>query len=174
MFNLVCAAAPSPPTINILWYRYPLSHLLAKNYFLTPRVLFLSLIWLPWHFLHLEEEMGFFAPHLKHILKNSLRCCAICFFVASVIGNIFLRYPCVKAWFVPFYLCDRNNSHIQLPSSWFDFQVVCDFISIHNKFYFFWVLSVIIILFLAKYIMAFNKLGFLKWILDVLMRLELS
>jgi uncharacterized membrane protein YjjP (DUF1212 family) len=30
--------------------------------------------------------MGFFAPHLKHILKNNLRCCAICFFAASVIG----------------------------------------------------------------------------------------
>jgi hypothetical protein len=25
-------------------------------------------------------------PHLKHILKNNLRCCAICFFAASVIG----------------------------------------------------------------------------------------
>jgi dihydroorotase len=30
--------------------------------------------------------MGFFAPHLKHILKNNLCCCAICFFAASVIG----------------------------------------------------------------------------------------
>ncbi len=55
-------------------------------YFLAPSVLFFSLIWLPWHFLHLVVEMGFFAPHLKHILKNNLRCCAICFFAASVIG----------------------------------------------------------------------------------------
>jgi hypothetical protein len=45
----------------------------------------------PWHFLHREEEIGFFPPHLKQILKNSLRCCAICFFVASVIGMIL--YP---------------------------------------------------------------------------------
>ena len=56
------------------------------TYFLAPSVLFFSLIWLPWHFLHLVDEMGFFAPHLKHILKNNLRCCAICFFAASVIG----------------------------------------------------------------------------------------
>lgn len=101
------------PTINILWYPYSLSHE-KENYFFTPRVLFLSLIWLPWHFLHLVEEMGFFAPHLKQILKNSLRCCAICFLIASVIGNIFLRYPCVKAWFVPFYLYDRTNEVIAI------------------------------------------------------------
>jgi hypothetical protein len=56
------------------------------TYFLAPSVLFFSLIWLPWHFLHLVVEMGFFAPHLKHILKNNLCCCAICFFAASVIG----------------------------------------------------------------------------------------
>ena len=56
------------------------------TYFLAPSVLFFSLIWLPWHFLHLVVEMGFLAPHLKHILKNNLRCCAICFFAASVIG----------------------------------------------------------------------------------------
>jgi len=42
------------------------------------------------------EEMGFFTPHLKQILKKSLRCCAICFLVASVIGNIFLGYPWTK------------------------------------------------------------------------------
>src|ERR671916_2559701 len=56
------------------------------TYFLAPSVRFFSLIWLPWHFLHLVVEIGFLAPHLKHILKNSLRCCAICFFAASVIG----------------------------------------------------------------------------------------
>jgi uncharacterized membrane protein YjjP (DUF1212 family) len=56
------------------------------TYFLAPSVLFFSLIWLPWHFLHLVVEIGFLAPHLKHILKNNLRCCAICFFAVSVIG----------------------------------------------------------------------------------------
>jgi len=60
-----------------------------KNYFLTPKVRFLSLIWLPRHFLHLTEDMGFFTPHLKQTLKKSLRCWAICFFVASVIGKFF-------------------------------------------------------------------------------------
>ena len=58
----------------------------VMNYFLTPSVLFLSLIWLLWHFLHLSEDIGFFAPHLKQILKYSLRCWAICFFTVSVIG----------------------------------------------------------------------------------------
>jgi hypothetical protein len=29
--------------------------------------------------------------------------------VASVIGNIFLVYPWTKAWFVPFYLCDKTK-----------------------------------------------------------------
>ncbi len=81
----------------------------VRNYFLTPKVRFLSLIWLPWHFLHLAEEMGFFTPHLKQTLKKSLRCWAICFLVASVIGNIFLVYPWTKAWFVPFYLCDKTK-----------------------------------------------------------------
>ena len=59
---------------------------LRRAYFLAPSVLFFSLIWVPWHFLHLVVEIGFLAPHLKHILKNNLRCCAICFFAASVIG----------------------------------------------------------------------------------------
>src|SRR5215203_6915230 len=59
---------------------------LKLAYFLAPSVLFFSLIWLPWHFLHLVVEIGFLDPHLKHILKNNLRCCAICFFAASVIG----------------------------------------------------------------------------------------
>ena len=52
------------------------------DYFFAPRVLFFSLIWPAWHFLHLVAEIGFLPPHLK----NSLRCCAICFLVASVIG----------------------------------------------------------------------------------------
>jgi hypothetical protein len=30
--------------------------------------------------------MGFFPPQLKHILKNNIRCWAICFFTASVMG----------------------------------------------------------------------------------------
>lgn len=57
-----------------------------KNYFLAPNVLFFSLSCLLWHFLHLTDEKGFFPPHLKQILKNNLRCWAICFFTASVIG----------------------------------------------------------------------------------------
>lgn len=115
-FEASCSTNDQHPMISLFTIPF-ISE--KENYFLTPKVRFLSLIWFPWHFLHLVEEMGFFAPHLKQILKNSLRCCAICFLVASVIGNIFLRYPCVKAWFVPFYLYDRTNegnSHIQIPS----------------------------------------------------------
>jgi hypothetical protein len=62
-----------------------------------------------------------------------LRCCAICFFVASVIGNIFLRYPCVKAWFVPFYSTTKQNViwfSIFVTSIWFyKLQPITDFIS---------------------------------------------
>jgi hypothetical protein len=57
-----------------------------KSYFLAPKLLFFSLSWLPWHFLQRSADIGFFPPHLKHILKKSLLCCAICFFVASMIG----------------------------------------------------------------------------------------
>src|ERR687884_1003172 len=71
-------------------------------YFLAPSVLFFSLIWLPWHFLHLVVEIGFLPPHLKHILKNNLRCCAICFFAASVIG-IFTILIAKEGSFLPFY-----------------------------------------------------------------------
>ena len=71
------------------------------TYFLAPSVLFFSLIWLPWHFLHLVVEIGFLAPHLKHILKNSLRCCAICFFAASVIG-IYTVVSSMEGSFLPF------------------------------------------------------------------------
>ena len=51
-----------------------LKTLVIKNYFLTPKDLFFNRILVPWHFLHLEEEIGFFPPHLKQILKNNLRC----------------------------------------------------------------------------------------------------
>jgi hypothetical protein len=68
---------------------------------LAPSVLFFSLIWLPWHFLHLVVEMGFLDPHLKHILKNNLRCCAICFFAASVIG-IYTVLNSKQGSFLPF------------------------------------------------------------------------
>ena len=67
-------------------FSFKFQYSLPNDYFLAPSVLFFSLIWLPWHFLHLVAEIGFLPPHLKHILKNSLRCCAICFFTASVIG----------------------------------------------------------------------------------------
>ena len=70
-------------------------------YFLAPSVLFFSLIWLPWHFLHLVVEIGFLAPHLKHILKNNLRCCAICFFAASVMG-IYTVLNSKEGSFLPF------------------------------------------------------------------------
>jgi hypothetical protein len=71
-------------------------------YFLAPSVLFFSLIWLPWHFLHLVAEIGFLAPHLKHILKNNLRCCAICFFAASVIGIYYTVPNSKEGSFLPF------------------------------------------------------------------------
>ena len=74
---------------------------LKLAYFLAPSVLFFSLIWLPWHFLHLVVEIGFLAPHLKHILKNNLRCCAICFFAASVIG-IYTVLNSKEGSFLPF------------------------------------------------------------------------
>jgi hypothetical protein len=46
------------------------------------------------------------APHLKHILKNNLRCCAICFFAASVIG-IYTVFSSTEGSFLPFcsYIC---------------------------------------------------------------------
>ena len=79
-------------------------------YFLAPNVLFFSLIWLLWHFLHLVVERGFLPPHLKHILKNSLRCCAICFFAASVIGILlFLKEN--EGSFLPFYSYDSAKSY---------------------------------------------------------------
>ena len=59
-----------------------------QSHFFAPRVLFLSLSWLPLHFLQRSAEIGFLPPHLKHTLKNNRRCCAICFLVASVIGII--------------------------------------------------------------------------------------
>jgi hypothetical protein len=40
-------------------------------------------------------------PHLKHILKNNLRCCAICFFAASVIG-IYTVLNSKEGSFLPF------------------------------------------------------------------------
>jgi uncharacterized membrane protein YjjP (DUF1212 family) len=75
---------------------------LKLAYFLAPSVLFFSLIWLPWHFLHLVVEIGFLAPHLKHILKNNLRCCAICFFAASVIGIYYTSLNSKEGSFLPF------------------------------------------------------------------------
>jgi hypothetical protein len=55
---------------------------------LAPKVLFFNRKELLWHFLHLSAAIWFLAPHLKHILKKSRLCWAICFLVASVIGNI--------------------------------------------------------------------------------------
>ncbi len=75
---------------------------LRRAYFLAPSVLFFSLIWVPWHFLHLVVEIGFLAPHLKHILKNNLRCCAICFFAASVIGIYYTVLNSKEGSFLPF------------------------------------------------------------------------
>ncbi len=75
---------------------------LTRAYFLAPSVLFFSLIWVPWHFLHLVVEIGFLAPHLKHILKNNLRCCAICFFAASVIGIYYTVLNSKEGSFLPF------------------------------------------------------------------------
>src|SRR5579884_2942770 len=72
-------------------------------YFLAPSVLFFSLIWLPWHLRHLRAEIGFFPPHLKQILKKSLLCCAICFFVASVIGIVWIRFD--SGHYFTFLLC---------------------------------------------------------------------
>lgn len=79
-----------------------------RTYFLAPRVLFFSLIWLPWHFLQRVEEIGFLPPHRKQILKYSLLCCAICFFVASVIG-ISLLPDAVQGYFLPFYSFAANT-----------------------------------------------------------------
>src|SRR5918996_3812065 len=59
-----------------------------KSYFFAPKDRFFNLSWLLRHFLQRSAEIGFLPPHLKHTLKNSLRCCAICFLVASVIGNL--------------------------------------------------------------------------------------
>jgi hypothetical protein len=59
---------------------------MSTAHFLAPRVLFFSLSWLPLHFLQRFAEIGFLPPHLKHTLKKSLRCWAICFLAASVIG----------------------------------------------------------------------------------------
>ena len=89
---------------------------LMRAYFLAPSVLFFSLIWLPWHFLHLVAVIGFLAPHLKHILKNNLRCCAICFFVASVIG-IYTVLNSKEGSFLPF--CSYYFSGIYKAISYF-------------------------------------------------------
>jgi hypothetical protein len=66
---------------------------MSEAHFLAPRVLFFNLSWLPRHFLQRCAEIGFLPPHLKHTLKNNLRCWAICFLVASVMG-IYLRFQC--------------------------------------------------------------------------------
>jgi hypothetical protein len=57
-----------------------------KSYFFAPKDRFFNLSWLPRHFLQRSAEIGFLPPHLKHTLKNNLRCWAICFLLASVIG----------------------------------------------------------------------------------------
>ena len=62
-----------------------------RSYFFAPSVLFFNLSWLPLHFLHRSADIGFRPPHLKHTLKNSLRCWAICFLAASVIGNLIFK-----------------------------------------------------------------------------------
>jgi hypothetical protein len=59
----------------------------ASRYFLRPTDLFFSLSAEPLHFLHWVALSGFLTPHLKQTLKKSLRFCAICFLVASVIGK---------------------------------------------------------------------------------------
>ena len=59
-------------------------------YFFTPRALFFSLSASDLHLRHLVAEIAFLLPQTRHILKNSLLFCAICFFVASVIG-IFVK-----------------------------------------------------------------------------------
>ncbi len=70
----------------------PILHILIENttYFLSPTDLFLSLRSEALHFLHLSAVKAFLAPHLRHILRNSLLFCAICFFVASVMGKAFV------------------------------------------------------------------------------------
>ena len=73
-----------------------------ENHFLAPNVLFFSLSWLLWHFLHLTDEKGFFPPHLKQILKNNLRFWAICFLTASVMG-IYISQCLTQVRFLPFY-----------------------------------------------------------------------
>src|ERR671910_1886864 len=90
---------------------------LRLAYFLAPSVLFFSLIWLPWHFLHLVVEIGFLAPHLKHILKNNLRCCAICFFAASVIGIYYTSLNSKEGSFLPF--CSYHFAVIYKAISYF-------------------------------------------------------
>lgn len=115
--NIVC---------NSCWFHKMMPEKALRLYFLAPSVLFFSLIWLPWHFLHRVVEIGFLLPHLKHILKYSLRCCAICFFAASVIGillfllqeralfylsiSILFRKDIHYDWIffvVPFWLCKK-------------------------------------------------------------------
>ena len=77
------------------------------SYFLAPSVLFFNRRALLRHFRHLSAAMWFLAPHLKQILKKSLRCWAICFLVASVMGihsllkggkiSSFLSYPIIAS-----------------------------------------------------------------------------
>ena len=117
VYNIVC---------NSCWFHKMTPEKALRLYFLAPSVLFFSLIWLPWHFLHRVVEIGFLLPHLKHILKYSLRCCAICFFAASVIGILLfllqeraLFYLSISILFckdihyywiffvVPFWLCKK-------------------------------------------------------------------
>lgn len=85
-------------------------------YFFAPRVLFFNRSWLPRHFLQRSAEIGFLPPHLKHTLKKSLRCWAICFLAASVIGIYILSF--LQRLFLSLLLIGKlshNSSHSPIP-----------------------------------------------------------
>jgi hypothetical protein len=87
-----------------------------RFYFFAPKVLFFKRSWLPRHFLQRSAEIGFLPPHLKHTLKKSLRCWAICFLAASVIG-IYIVFV-LQRLFLSLLLIGKlshNSSHSPIP-----------------------------------------------------------
>jgi hypothetical protein len=78
-----CVLAPISQTpVDSVWVLPDLPY-----YFLRPTERFLSLRSEDLHFLHLSACSGFLAPHLKHTWRNRRLFWAICFLVASAMGN---------------------------------------------------------------------------------------
>lgn len=57
-------------------------------YFFRPTERFFNLRSEDLHFLQRSAFSGFLAPHLRQTLRKSLLFCAICFLVASAMGNV--------------------------------------------------------------------------------------